>query len=95
MEGLPTVAIEAFSCGIPVLGTDTGIFSQMASSGGGVILPFEEEKFIEEGVKIVNFLKQNPREYQKMSVAALEESKNYDWSVARNSWINFINSLYE
>lgn len=95
MEGLPTVAIEAFSCGIPVLGTDTGIFSQMASSGGGVILPFEEEKFIDEGVKIVNFLKQNPKEYQKMCSTALEESKKYDWSVARTSWINFINSLYE
>jgi len=94
-EGLPTIAIEAFSCGVPVIGTETGVFSQMVKNGGGVILPFEEEKFINEGVKLINNLKQNPREYQKMSIAALEESKNYDWSVARNSWIDFIKSLYE
>lgn len=94
-EGLPTVAIEAFSSGVPVIGTETGVFTKMAQSGGGIILPFKEEEFINEGVKIVTRLKQNPREYQKMSVAALEESKNYDWSVARGSWINFINSLYE
>lgn len=94
-EGLPTVAIEAFSSGVPVIGTETGVFTKMAQSGGGIILPFKEEEFINEGVKIVTRLKQNPREYQKMSVAALEESKNYDWSVARSGWINFINSLYE
>lgn len=93
-EGLPTVAIEAFSSGIPILGTHTGIFPKMAESGGGILLPFEENEFIEKSVIIINDLKNNSEKYQHMSMCALEESKKYDWSVTRNSWLKFIDSLY-
>ncbi len=93
-EGLPTVALEAISSGIPVIGTDTGIMSDIANSGAGIILPFEEDKYIAEGINVLNYLKNNPEEYQKMVSCALQKAKEYDWSVRRKAWIEFINSLY-
>jgi glycosyltransferase involved in cell wall biosynthesis len=93
-EGLPTVAIESIASGIPILGTHTGIFPSMAECGAGIILPFEENLFIDKAVDVINDLKLNPEKYQNMCSLALEESKKYDWSVARNSWLKFIESLY-
>ncbi len=93
-EGLPTVAIEAFACGIPIIGTHTGIFPDMARSGGGIVLPFEEEEYVNQAVKIITELKDDPERYQRMSECALEESKKYDWSVVKHSWLKFIESLY-
>jgi len=93
-EGLPTVAIEAFCSGIPILGTHTGIFPKLAESGGGIVLPFEENEFIEKAVTNINDLKNNPEKYQHMTRCAFEESKNYDWSITRKSWLKFIDSLY-
>lgn len=93
-EGLPTVAIESFCSGIPVIGTHTGIFPEMAKSGGGIVLPFEENDYIEKAVSIINNLKENPSNYQQMVSCAIKESEKFDWSVCKNSWIRFIESLY-
>jgi SAM-dependent methyltransferase len=94
-EGLPTGLLEAFSCGIPVIGTHTGVFPELAKSGGGIILPFDENAYIEQSVSAIKYLIENPDKYQEMSVCALEQSKKHDWSIARNKWIEFINSMYE
>lgn len=94
-EGLPTVLLEAFSSGIPVIGTDTGVFPDLAKSGGGIILPFEENEYINQAVDTLNELKNNPEKYQHMSMCALEKAREHDWSIAKASWINFINSLYD
>jgi glycosyltransferase involved in cell wall biosynthesis len=93
-EGLPTVAIESFCSGVPILGTHTGIFPDMCNSGGGIILPFEEKQYIEMGIEIINDLKKNPDKYQHMVNCALKESQKYDWSNNKHSWIKFIDSLY-
>lgn len=93
-EGLPTVAIEAFSSGIPIIGTHTGIFPEIANTGGGIILPFEENKYIEEAVSTLTFLKNNPEKYQDMVNNCINQSKKYDWSNTKQSWLKFIDSLY-
>lgn len=93
-EGLPTTILESFSCGIPVIGTNTGIFPELSKSGGGIILPFEEDEYIKQGIAALNDLKNNPLKYQHMVNCALEESENHDWSIAKLSWIKFIDSLY-
>jgi len=93
-EGLPTTILESFSSGTPVIGTNTGIFPELAKSGGGIVLPFEEKDYTEQAIETLIDLKNNPEKYQHMAECALEQSKQHDWSVARNSWIDFINSLY-
>ena len=93
-EGLPTVAIEAICCGVPVLGTETGIFPDISQSGAGVILPMDEDNYVLKATEILNELKNDSQKYQHMVKCAFEESKKHDWSVAKQSWIQFINSLY-
>lgn len=93
-EGLPTVAIEAFCSGVPIIGTHTGIFPDMARTGGGIILPFEEKEYIEQAVFTLSELKNNPEKYQNMVNSCIMERKKYDWSNAKQSWLKFIDSLY-
>lgn len=92
-EGNPYAALEAFAAGIPVLGTDTGIFKEIVKSGGGKILPFQENRYIEEALKTIKILRQDHNQYIDMSQKAMEESKKFDWSVIRNDWISYFNSI--
>jgi glycosyltransferase involved in cell wall biosynthesis len=94
-EGLPTVAIESICGGIPIIGTHTGIFPDLAKSGAGIILPFDEKEYIEQAVETINELKNNPEKYQYMSECAYKESEKYDWSHKKQSWLKFIDSLYQ
>jgi len=93
LEGLPTTAIEAMACGIPVLGTDVGIFSEIYKNGGGTILPFESHKFIQSAVDKINQFKQNPDLYKIACELSYEEGRRNDWSCFRGDWINYIISL--
>lgn len=92
-EGLPTIAVEAFAAGIPVLGTDTGIFAQMVAGGGGGVLPLAEDKFVTEAVEVIQALKENPALYQRVCAAALEEGKKHDWAVLKPIWLDYLQSL--
>lgn len=56
-EGCQGPVLEAYASGIPVLGTHTGIFPELTDCGGGYILPFQEEEYVQQGVKVVNLLK--------------------------------------
>jgi len=94
-EGLPTVAIEALCAGIPVIGTETGIFAEIARNGCGIILPFDQNEYVEQGTKILIELKNNPLKYQEMVTNCIKQSEKYDWTNKKESWIDFINSLYE
>lgn len=92
-EGNPYAALEAFAAGIPVLGTDTGVFKELGKTGGGKILPFQDNLYIEEALKTIKSLRENHNQYIEMSERAKEESKKFDWSVIRNDWISYFNSL--
>lgn len=92
-EGNPYTALEAFASGIPVFGTDTGIFKDLARSGGGTVLPFKESTYIGEAIRHIKTLQSNPNLYSDMSDKATEESKKFDWSVIRNDWISYFNSI--
>lgn len=92
-EGNPYSALEGFATGIPVLGTPTGLFPELANSGGGKILPFDETEFVQQGVEFINELKNNKNLYMDMCDKALKYSKSFDWSILRYDWINYIYSL--
>lgn len=92
-EGNPYAALEAFAAGIPVLGTDTGIFKELVKSGGGKILPFKDHRYIEEAYKTIKYLQNNFDCYIDMSNKAVEESQKFDWSILRNDWISYFNSI--
>lgn len=92
-EGNPYSALEAFASGIPVIGTDVGVFKNLANSGGGFILPVNEDKFIAQACETIKYLNKNISEYAKSCICAKIQSKIYDWSKLRHEWVNYFLSL--
>lgn len=90
IEGNPYVALESFAAGVPVLGTGTGIFPALAATGGGGVLPFDEDDFLEQAIEVINELKDNHELYLLMRQAALKAVRAYDWSAVRSRWIDFL-----
>lgn len=93
LVGTPYAALEAFAAGVPVLGTETGIFTTLAQSGGGGLLPFAEDELVENAVEVICAVRDNPALYRRMSEAAAHESKTRDWSVARQTWLEFLQQV--
>jgi hypothetical protein len=89
----PYAALEALAAGAPVLGTETGIFADMAESGGVGPLPFEADALVANAVEVIRALQNNPELYQRMSYAAATVGREYDWAVLRQPWLEFLQSL--
>ena len=92
-EGLPCTAQEALAAGVPVLGTAAGLFEEWAAEGGGVVLPYEEDAFIEQAVAVIRLLQQDHSKYQKMHAAAIATSQKYDWAVLKKTWVDYFDKL--
>lgn len=92
-EGNPYSSLEALAAGIPVIGTPTGIFPNLINSGGGKLLPFDENEYIKQAVEYINELKNNNALYLDTCEKAAEQGKKLDWRILRNDWINYIYSL--
>lgn len=92
IEGNPYVALESFAAGVPVLGTGTGIFPELAKTGGGGVLPFDERAFVAEAVEVIRALQDNWDLYMLMHSAALEAAQQYNWPNLRSQWVDFLSS---
>ena len=93
VEGNPYPMLEAFSCGIPVLGTPTGIAPEYLKNGGGKLLPLDEEGFIYKAVYEIEKMKADSSYYRTLCNESYEIGKSIDWAIIRNEWINYINTL--
>lgn len=92
-DALPLAALEAVAAGLPVLGTNTGVFPALAASGAGGVLPFDPSKFIAEAVEVVNALRSTPALFQQMCAAARAEGTKHDWSRVKPVWLDYFRSL--
>lgn len=93
IEGNPYPALEAIGAGIPVLGTNTGIFPEYAKNGCGVVLPFKESDFIQEAVNTINEWKENPEVFRKACNKAVLARKQLDWATLKPAWVEFLTKL--
>ena len=92
-EGNPYTALEAFAAGMPVLGTPTGLFPELAASGGGFLLPFDETEFLNQGLDIINKLQNDRNLYIQTCNNAIAFSQTFDWKALREPWIDYLYSL--
>jgi hypothetical protein len=92
-EGNPYTAIEAVASGVPVLGTPVGVFPAIASGGGGVVLPLDEEAFVADAVTWLHRLQTSPELYQHMSDSAVETGRLFDWSIVASLWRDEFNRV--
>lgn len=93
-EGQPCTAFEALASGVPVLGTAAGVFDELAEFGGGGVLPYDENAFLEQAVEVIQALQADHALYAKMHEAALATSKNFDWAVLKPTWLEYLDGLF-
>jgi glycosyltransferase involved in cell wall biosynthesis len=84
--GLPMM--EAAAAGRLCMGTPVGYFEHNAKNGAGILLPIEENSFVSEAERILQYYKNNPEEYYKKCLDIQEYARyNYDWSKVIDQWI--------
>lgn len=94
VEGNPYPMLEAFGCGVPVLGTATGIAPEYLRYGGGKLLPLDADDFVFKAAYEIEKMKNNPCYYRKLCEESYEIGKSIDWSIIREEWINYINNIH-
>ena len=68
-ENLPCVILESFSCGVPVISTNTGGISEYFPDNFGKLIDIKDEEKLKE--EIINFYN------KKYNIATKEEMHNY------------------
>lgn len=87
--GLPIM--EAAAAGRLTMGTPVGYFEHNARKGGGVLLPLEENEFVQSAKKNIIFYRDNPQEYQRRCLEIQEFARyNYDWSYKVDDWVKLL-----
>lgn len=88
--GLPVM--EAAATGRLPIGTPVGYFEEHAENGAGILVPIEQESFVEKTTEVLNFYKENPEEFKKRCLSVQEYAReNFDWSKKIDQWINLFN----
>ncbi|BAC14052.1 glycosyltransferase family 4 protein [Oceanobacillus iheyensis] len=80
-EGLPNPAMEAYACGVPVLGTNIGIIKDWASPNAKsfILNSDDPRKFIYK----INQLKSNPKLHQTLKKEIRKNIEN-NWTIKQN-----------
>lgn len=89
-EGAGLPALEAAAAGRLVLSTPVGHWERIKPLGT-VELPLDGEELVKSAIEVLNFYKNNPKEYQLRCNQMQEFAKSYDWSAGPLSqWISLL-----
>jgi glycosyltransferase involved in cell wall biosynthesis len=87
--GLPM--LEAAAAGRLCIGTPVGFFEENATKGGGILVPLEENHFIESVKQTLLYYKNNPGDYINKCLEVQNYAReNYDWSHKISSWLELL-----
>ena len=87
--GLPM--LEAAAAGRLPIGTPVGFFEENAPKGGGILVPLEENHFIESVKETLLYYKDNPSDYINKCLEVQNYAReNYDWSNKIGSWLELL-----
>lgn len=88
-EGGPLSPFEAAACGIPTFGTNVGSWTKLAHEGAGKLLPVGDRDYVKSAIKLIEYYKNNPLEYEQLSYKVRAEVIKYDWSYIIDDWKDF------
>jgi glycosyltransferase involved in cell wall biosynthesis len=87
--GLPM--LECAAAGRLPIGTPVGFFEENAPKGGGILVPIEENAFVEQTKQTILYYKDNPSQYINKCLEAQNYAReNYDWSKKIGSWLELL-----
>jgi len=87
--GLP--AMEGAAAGRLIIGTPVGFLGENSARGAGIVVPLDEQRFVEETVKHLIYYRDNPIEYQQCCESTQQFAReHYDWSVVIDKWIEIL-----
>lgn len=87
--GLPMM--ECAAAGRLPIGTPVGYFKENAIKGGGILVPLEEEEFVNRTKQTLLYYKNNPNEYVEKCLEVQAFARDhYDWSKKVHSWAKIL-----
>jgi glycosyltransferase involved in cell wall biosynthesis len=87
--GLPM--LEAAAAGRLPIGTPVGFFEENAPKGGGILVPIEENQFIESVKQTILYYKNNSDAYVNKCLEVQSYARdNYDWSKKIGPWLELL-----
>jgi glycosyltransferase involved in cell wall biosynthesis len=90
-EACPMVPLEAFKCGIPVISTNIGGQAEIVLDNKiGYFVDIKDSEAIANKIDI---LINNPDEYNKLSINAIEYSKKFDRNIYKQNILNIFNGI--
>lgn len=89
--GMP--AMEAAAAGRLVISTPLGYFEEHGPKGGGVVVPVDEETFVNKTRESILYYKDNPTKYKEKCEEIQQYARdNYDWSKKIDTWLDLLES---
>jgi glycosyltransferase involved in cell wall biosynthesis len=89
--GLPM--LEAAAAGRLPIGTPVGFFEENAPKGGGILVPLDENAFVEQTKQTILHYRDNPSEYVNKCLEVQAYARDhYDWSKKIHTWVELFNS---
>jgi glycosyltransferase involved in cell wall biosynthesis len=68
-----------------------GFLGENSARGAGIVVPLDEQRFVEETVKHLIYYRDNPIEYQQCCESTQQFAReHYDWSVVIDKWIEIL-----
>lgn len=91
-EGLPTVLLEAMSCGLPVIATAvSGNLDVITHGKNGILVPPKSPEKIAEAISLLLDDEQMRKKLGENARKTIEE--NYTWDIISNNFLTYYNSL--
>jgi len=90
-EGAGLPVLEASAAGKLIISTDVGHWKERSKDQYGYTLPINEDLFVNESIKILNYYKDNSEKYREKCLSIREHARSYDWSNVIDQWANLFN----
>lgn len=91
-EQFGRMIIEAFACGVPVIGSDSGEIPYVIGDAGIIV----SEKDEEEWVRQISQLLENPEKRKSLALAGRERAETkYAWSVIARQYLDFFEEILQ